>query len=414
MLQSMARGGILRVFLAWTAVAAVMLLGGAQARAAPPERAVAAPDAGSAQYHGDWAVGCDNVLRCQAMTLEPKDAIGSGSVMLEIARAGGVAGEVQLRVRSLDALPSRLTLRVNGRKSVIFRSGEGGDLLLRGPDALAAVRAMAGAVTVELTARKGEVLAVPSLAGLAESLSFMDSRQGRTGTRSALAGPGALPDSRVPPAPPLPVILHPPAPDADSAPRLTDAELAAARKLAQCDASLVAASVTELVPLDGNDALLLLPCEAGAYNVSAVPLIARGNVAGERTVSIARFDFAPGFTGEPGTPPLVVNALWDARRGVLSSLAKGRGVGDCGASEDYVWDGAMFRLIERHAMHVCRGAWEWIRLWKAEPAPDKPETMPSPPPAVQREAPGTHLMSPPAPAFTTRPSTNNRSDRRLR
>lgn len=334
--------------------------------------------------------------------------------MLEISRTGGAAGEVQLRVRSLDALPSRFILRVNGRKAAVLRSSKGGDLLLRGPDALAAVRAMAGAVTIELTTGKGEVRAAPSLAGLAESLSFMDARQGRTGTRSASAAPGGQPDSRVPPAPPLPVIRHTPAPDADSAPKLTETELAAARGLAHCDASLDAANVTELVPLDGDDALLLLPCEAGAYNVSAVPLVARGSVAGERTVSIARFDFAPGFTGEPGTPPLVVNALWDARRGILSSLAKGRGVGDCGASEDYVWDGTMFRLIERHAMHVCRGAWEWIRLWKAEPAPATPDAVPSPAPTVQREAPGTHLTSPPAPAFTTRPSTNKRSDRRLR
>ncbi|HTH29400.1 MAG TPA: DUF1176 domain-containing protein, partial [Sphingobium sp.] len=135
----------------WTAVAAVMPHGSAPARAAEPERAVAAPDAGSAQYHGDWAVGCDNVLRCQAMTLGPKDASGSGAVMLEISRTGGAAGEVQLRVRSLDALPSRFILRVNGRKAAVLRSSKGGDLLLRGPDALAAVRAMAGAVTIELT-----------------------------------------------------------------------------------------------------------------------------------------------------------------------------------------------------------------------------------------------------------------------
>jgi len=30
----------------------------------------------------------------------------------------------------------------------------------------------------------------------------------------------------------------------------------------------------------------------------------------------------------------------------------------------------MFRLIESHAMHVCRGAWEWIRLWAASPKRD--------------------------------------------
>jgi len=342
--------------------------GARSAETAPPAEDV--PHPGSAQYFDNWAVGCDNVLRCQAMTLEPPDASDAETVMLEIVRTGGPAGEVTLRARGLDTLPSRLTLVVDGRNNAILTAGEGGDPFVRGAEALSAVRAMTGAVTIELVTKKGEVLASPSTAGLSESLKFMDARQGRAGTRSALMEAGTQPDSSVPPAPPMPVVRQMPSPDADTAPALTALELAAARKLAQCDASVAAAAVTELAPLDSASALLLLPCEAGAYNVSMVPLIARNSATGERALSIARFDFAPGFTGDPGTPPLVVNALWDARRGILSSLAKGRGVGDCGASEDYVWDGAMFRLIESHAMHVCRGAWEWIRLWAASPKRD--------------------------------------------
>lgn len=372
MLSGMTRWGLLRVALI-AAITAPMGCGPASARAVAPALAIAsaperdAPHPGSAQYYGDWAVGCDNVLRCQAMALEPQDAVENPVLMLEIVRAGGPAGELLLRARSLDPLPARLVLVIDGRKVATLRAGEGGDVLVGGSEALSAVKAMVAAVTVKLVTNKGEVLVAFSTTGLPDSLRFMDARQSRTGTRSALVANGTQPDSRVPPPPPLPVVLHPPAPDADSAPVLTEAELAAARKLARCDAGLVARTVAELLPLDNDNALLLLPCEAGAYNVSAVPLVARGTVAGARTVSIAHFDFAPGFTGEPDAPPLVVNALWDARRGILSSLAKGRGVGDCGASEDYVWDGAMFRLIERHAMHVCRGAWEWIRLWTASP-----------------------------------------------
>lgn len=379
MLSGMIRGGLLRFALAGAAAALALACGHAVARPVAldmvAERAPAqdVPHPGSAQYHGDWAVGCDNVLRCQAMALEPKDTSEGRTLMLEIVRAGGPAGELLLRARSLDPLPARLVLVVDGRKTAVLRAGEGGDVLLAGPPALSAIKAMVAATTVKLVTKKGEVLVAASTTGLADSLRFMDARQGRAGTRSALVAHGIQPDSRVPLPPPLPVVGHPPAPDADSAPVLTGAELAAARKLAQCDASLMAATVTELVPLDGAHALLLLPCEAGAYNVSAVPLVARGTIAGARTVSIAQFDFAPGFTGEAGAPPLVVNALWDARRGILSSLAKGRGVGDCGASEDYVWDGAMFRLVERHAMHVCRGAWEWIRLWTASPRTVAPE-----------------------------------------
>lgn len=336
--------------------------------------ATPAPQPGILQYEGDWAVGCDNLIRCEAIALQP-EASGSGDsdepLLLQIVREGGPSGEVMLRVSGLSQIPREIALMVDGAQAARLSGTAGDEAVVRGESALATVQAMAGASTIELrpVGRKGRTessLASFSSTGLAEILRFVDARQGRVGTRSALISRGPEPDTGVPLPPPRPTVRQLPSPDADAAPGLNEAELAAARKLAVCDAMLMARDVAELFPLDGDSALLLLPCEAGAYNVSAVPLIARGT-AGSRALSIARFDFAPGFTGEPGKPPLVVNALWDARRGILSSLAKGRGIGDCGASENYVWDGTMFRLIESRAMHVCRGAWEWIRLWEAQP-----------------------------------------------
>lgn len=337
---------------------------GAPAQSTPAGRA---PQPGTPEYYGDWAVGCDNVLRCEAVSLMPENAARGHALVLQIVRAGGPGGELGLRAKAPEPLPARLRLLVDGREVARLTARRGEDPLTEGQAALAAIRAMGNAVTVEVAGkRKKVILATPSTRGLPDALRAMDARQGRTGTVSALLAGGSRPDAAVPPAPEAPVVPQIAAPAADSAAVLSDAELAAALSLAKCDARLMAQAVKELVPLDRNTALLLLPCEAGAYNVSAVPLIARGP-AGTRSLSIARFDYAPGFTGEPGTPPLVVNALWDARRGVLSSLAKGRGAGDCGASEDYVWDGTMFRLIESRAMQLCRGAWDWIRLWTATP-----------------------------------------------
>ncbi len=54
---------------------------------------------------------------------------------------------------------------------------------------------------------------------------------------------------------------------------------------------------------------------------------------------------------------LIVNAKWNPVRDALSSFARGRPLGDCGTTETYLWDGAMFRLSEARAMPVCRGAW---------------------------------------------------------
>lgn len=345
-----------------------------------PRPAPTGPQPGLLQYNGDWAVGCDNLLRCEAVALQP-EAGGGGdeSLLLQVSRTGGPSGETVVRVSGLAQLPGDIALLLDGREAVRL-TAQGDEALVRGPDALKVVQAMAGAVTLELRAggkrgKDGTSLATLSTSGLADSLRFVDTRQGRAGTRSAFLVRGDGADDSVPNPPAVPVVRQVPSPDADTAPGLSHAEMAVARKLAVCDRMLMAEGAIELFPLDEESALLLLPCEAGAYNVSAVPLVARGQ-PGARALSIARFDLSPGFTGEPGKPPLVVNALWDAKRGVLSSLAKGRGIGDCGASEDYVWDGAEFRLIESRAMHVCRGAWEWIRLWEAEP--ERSATSPRP------------------------------------
>ncbi len=63
---------------------------------------------------------------------------------------------------------------------------------------------------------------------------------------------------------------------------------------------------------------------------------------------------------------MLVNAGFTPDRSRLESFAKGRGIGDCGGSEAYVWDGARFRLVEASAMGECRGAWRWITTWSAQ------------------------------------------------
>jgi hypothetical protein len=109
---------------------------------------------------------------------------------------------------------------------------------------------------------------------------------------------------------------------------------------------------------------VLVPCGAGAYNFSAVPVIATG-IPGRRSFRFAVFDYQPGWSQDAGHPVLV-NASWSPESSLLESYAKGRGIGDCGSSESYVWDGVRFRLVEASAMGECRGAWHWITTWSAK------------------------------------------------
>ncbi|HTG39817.1 DUF1176 domain-containing protein [Sphingomonas sp.] len=52
---------------------------------------------------------------------------------------------------------------------------------------------------------------------------------------------------------------------------------------------------------------------------------------------------------------------------MLASYAKGRGIGDCGVSQRFIWDGPRFRLIEQAEMSECRGSIDYITTWRAMP-----------------------------------------------
>jgi hypothetical protein len=102
--------------------------------------------------------------------------------------------------------------------------------------------------------------------------------------------------------------------------------------------------------LDLRHSLVVIPhlCGNGAYN---------------ETSSVFVIDQA-GRTRR-AVPDTVVNGDWDARTRTLSSYAKGRGLGDCGVSQDYVWDGATLRLVRQAQLGECRGGRDYITTWRA-------------------------------------------------
>lgn len=322
------------------------------------------PLLGRLQIFEDWAVGCDNRLSCSAVSLTPENMGTPYDVLVSIQRDGGPGGAAVMRLMGADRLRGKVDLIVDGRSKAKPTASK--DMVeLQGPAALEIIRALGSSFAFELRDRKRTVIGVPSLLGLPAALRYMDEQQGRIGSRAALAAVGEGPTDLARPLPAVPQIpTHAPLLSTVHATALTADELAAARRLAQCEAGGEAGSSLEAYGLDADRALVLMPCDAGAYNVSVVPLVAHG-AAGQRQFSIAQFDHVPGSTGDAGAPPFLVNARWNAQRGELSSFAKGRGLGDCGTAETYRWDGESFRLIEARSMPVCRGAWEWPVIYSA-------------------------------------------------
>lgn len=321
------------------------------------------PRPGTLETYKDWTIGCDNRNRCEAVSLLPEGGEWPDNVvMVGVARGAGPDAAAEVWVSRDAKGGGEVSFLVDGRKIVGIPSKDG-EATLRGPQAAALAIAMARGSVLEVRAGN-RLLGRPSLAGSGAALRYMDARQGRAGTSTALIATGALGPLAVRAAPATPEIRRIPTPAGTAPAALWREELTALGKFTGCaDEIRSGPQPPELHRLSKTETLILVPCGNGAYNFTAVPVIATG-VAGRRAFRLASFDYKPGWSEEEAKP-MLVNAGWVPEKSLLQSFAKGRGIGDCGGSETYVWDGARFRLTEATSMGECRGAWHWITTWSA-------------------------------------------------
>jgi hypothetical protein len=321
-----------------------------------------APRPGPIKTFGDWEVACDNVHRCEMTSLTPEQEMVDGTggeVSLSIVRQPGPAGSFTIEVGVPDSEKGEVSVRVDDQ---VIGGGDArdGTMTLRGDVAAQIVTAMINGHKASLTDIGGADIGRLSLAGSAAALRFIDSEQGRAGGVTAAVAKGPKPASTISGALPLPQV---PSVMASGKPApVTPALRKAMLSASSCDADdSNTKDALSAWALGGGKTLMLLPCGAGAYNFSSVAFV----VEGGKPV-LARFDSPAGF-GEDRSNTMLVNADWDAKKAQLTSYAKGRGLGDCGSSETYVWDGTRFRLIEATQMGECRGSINWLTIWRATP-----------------------------------------------
>jgi Protein of unknown function (DUF1176) len=211
---------------------------------------------------------------------------------------------------------------------------------------------------LRLLGADGKPLGTVSLKGASAALLYMDEQQRRIGTATALVRPGNKAGT-VPPPPSLPVVTALPRMSARGQ-VLSAAALKALRRKHGCTVDEVGGpEEVEIAALSSNQTLLLLACGSGAYNVSFVPFILRRGGQAE----LAAFDIKERWWDDG--KPVLVNAGWDAERGLLTAFAKGRGLADCGTGNEFAWDGARFRLVKQEEMDECRGSRDYITTWRA-------------------------------------------------
>jgi hypothetical protein len=319
----------------------------------------AAPKPGELRTFRDWAVGCDNGRACHATSLLPEDSDQEPNVMVSVERAAGANAPPRLTVMGSEG--KGFTLAADGNTFRLRPAPGTSDQRVDSAETGAALAAMRSSAALTVEDGRGRSLGTISLAGISAALLYMDETQKRIGTVTALVRPGTRPAGAVPPPPPLPTVRSA---AAHGTLKVDDARIAALRTESECIAENAdwPGYDVEQQPLDADHSLILLGCGAGAYNYSYVPYVATRR-GGRVAVAQATFDLRPDW-GESATP-MLVNAAWDPKEGLLTSFSKGRGLGDCGIGSDYAWDGQKFRLVHQTEMHECRGSVDYITTWRA-------------------------------------------------
>jgi hypothetical protein len=292
---------------------------------------------------GDWQVGCDNNRVCTMASLVPDDGAGAG-VTLNLTRYPGASGQYQVS-------PGEGVTDAKGRRGATRYIVDGRDVGAN-PDAIAV--AMANGRVLRMSG--GTV----SLKGASAALRYIDAMQGRAGTVTATVAKGPAPATAVPPMTAQPVVvaqgLKP------YAERLPATVVATMKRLGRCDLPDGMDATPDVVRTTGGRLLAIQPCSAGAYNVIGALFVIDGT-----KVTPADVDAPAGFeaTGADSQTPVhsVINGTFGGD--MLNSYAKGRGLGDCGSSQGFAWDGKRYRLVVQDDMGECRGNTNFIATWRA-------------------------------------------------
>jgi len=318
---------------------AALLLAATSATAAEP------PDVGFT--HKDWELACDNTRTCRAAGYHTEGREEAAVSVLLTRKAGAnqpVTAEVQLGSYNEDesvnaARTGVTTMKIDARTLGTVRIDPKtltATLSREQTDAL--IDALAKTGTPKWSNRGGNWSL--SGAGATAVLLKMDEFQGRVGTAGALVRKGTKAEDTVLPALPAPVIVAAPvAKGKASLPREAIKPLLAELRKGVEDGAcegLAAGGKTELAveKLAPGKLLVSTGCWTGAYNGGTAYWVINAQ--------------------PPYAPELVTDQASNYANGTITAGQKGRGLGDCWAREEWVWDGERFAQTLAETTGLCR------------------------------------------------------------
>jgi hypothetical protein len=263
-----------------------------------------------------------------------------------------------------DDAAGPLIVEVDGRRwpTGPASAEDGGDLGSQGvvtEDAAGLIDALSKSRAIRLVA--GDETAALSPSGAAAALLWLDERQERLGSTTALFRKGDRPASSVPAAPALP-----PAPRSSGEAEPLEGRRAPAAaelllKVVACRADMAERENLEIPDqgwkLPDGRQLWSIPCFVGAYNVGQVWTVTDAAGGQSRLLNLA---------GSRQPSEETINGEFDAATQTLTAFAKGRGLGDCGILSRWVWTGDGFALAAESEMRECWGTppEAWPTTWR--------------------------------------------------
>jgi hypothetical protein len=322
----------------------------------------------------DWRVQCDNGNVCAAMGPATEN-IGGWIRVSRDAGATALPGVVLgLRGDSGSDIPGPLTVKLDGKTytaaagapdtaAFVLSDADAVDFLTRLPNARA------------LTISAGDVSSDLSVSGSSAALLWIDERQGRLDTVTALVRKGPRPASAVTAAPALPLVVAAAAvsqqgfeqygsrnADGDTLAPPLPAAVAAMPAARSCHADVAdidyLSTAFTVARLAADTELWGVPCFGGAYNMGYQYFTT--GIGGTHPQPVS-------FPTSEGSTFDVINGQYDPATRILDAFEKGRGLGDCGTASTWVWTGRAFALKSEQHMEECWGMVSdyWPTTWRS-------------------------------------------------
>lgn len=324
-----------------------------------PATAGAAPPSLTRKFR-DWRATCDNANHCVAFGPATADV---GFVMVALAPGPTATPAITAGSWELEVGGGPFEAVIDGRRYAgkIVPVDGGDELLVFTAPSRALLNSLAHGASMHLA--RGKARVGVSLSGAAAALLWIDERQGRLGTTTALARPGDRPAAAVPAAPVPPRLAAAAAAPQTGLPQggLSSA-LLADPVVRRCRAATLTGGrfepEVEVARLAQDKLLWSVPCGSGAYNFMRRYFITRADGGAPRPVSFP--------LGEGGRDDEPANSRYDPAARTLSAFSKGRGVGDCGRLNVWTWTGEQFDIREERIMPECLGAPPdlWPTTWR--------------------------------------------------